>query len=127
MNNRRIMVVDDEVSICEMMKRAFTGSGFEVETAGSAEKAIELIKSYKYLVFFLDLNLPGMNGIELCRSIRKDNPLTITYAVTGYARIFEAFDCRDAGFEDYFTKPVAIKTLLQAAENAFQKLERWGT
>ena len=125
MNNSRILVVDDEALICEMMKWAFTNAGYDVQTAESAEKALELIKTYKYMVFFLDLNLPGMNGIELCRYIRKNNPLTIAYAVTGYASTFEVFECREAGFEDYFTKPAEMKTLFNAAEQAFQKLARW--
>jgi CheY-like chemotaxis protein len=125
MNNRRVLVVDDEDLIRDMMTRAFTRAGYEIQVAESAEEALNLIKTYKYLVYFLDLNLPGMSGIELCRHIRKDNPLTITYAVTGYATTFEVFDCREAGFEDYFTKPVEMKTLLQAAEHAFQKLSRW--
>jgi len=122
---KHILLVDDEVAVLKMMTRAFTRAGYEVETAESAEKAMELIKTYKYMVFFLDLNLPGMNGIDLCRRIRKDNPLTILYAVTGFATTFEVFDCRQAGFEDYFTKPVELKKLLEAAEQAFQKLARW--
>jgi CheY-like chemotaxis protein len=121
----RILVVDDEAPIRSMMTLAFTRAGYEVQVAESAEEALDLIKSYKYLVFFLDLNLPGMNGIELCRRIRKDNPLAIVYAVTGFATTFEVFECRAAGFEDYFTKPVEMKTLVQAAEHAFQKLARW--
>ncbi len=122
---KHVLLVDDEVPILKMMTRAFTRAGYEVETAESAEDAMELIKTYKYMVFFLDLNLPGMNGIDLCRQIRKDNPLTILYAVTGFATTFEVFDCRQAGFEDYFTKPVELKKLLEAAEQAFQKLARW--
>jgi CheY-like chemotaxis protein len=122
---KRILVVDDEEAIRTMMTRAFTKAGYEVQTAASAEEALDLIKTYKYLVFFLDLNLPGMNGIDLCRLIRKDNPLTIAYAITGYASTFEVFECRDAGFEDYFTKPVELKKLVEAAEQAFLKLSRW--
>jgi DNA-binding response OmpR family regulator len=122
---KRILLVDDEVAVLKMMTKAFTRAGYEVETAESAEEAMELIKTYKYMVFFLDLNLPGMNGIDLCRRIRKNNPLTILYAVTGFATTFEVFDCRQAGFEDYFTKPVELKKLLEAAEQAFQKLARW--
>jgi DNA-binding response OmpR family regulator len=122
---KRILLVDDEVTVLKMMTKAFTRAGYEVETAESAEEAMELIKTYKYMVFFLDLNLPGMNGIDLCRRIRKNNPLTILYAVTGFATTFEVFDCRQAGFEDYFTKPVELKKLLEAAEQAFQKLARW--
>ncbi len=122
---KHILLVDDEVPVLKMMTRAFTRAGYEVETAESAEEAMELTKTYKYMVFFLDLNLPGTNGIDLCRRIRKDNPLTILYAVTGFATTFEVFDCRQAGFEDYFTKPVELKKLLEAAEQAFQKLARW--
>lgn len=122
---KHILLVDDEVAVLKMMTKAFTRAGYEVETAASAEEAMELIKTYKYMVFFLDLNLPGMNGIDLCRRIRKNNPLTILYAVTGFATTFEVFDCRQAGFEDYFTKPVELKKLLEAAEQAFQKLARW--
>ncbi len=122
---KNILIVDDEVQILKMMTQAFNRAGYEVQTAESAEEALDLIKTYKYLVFFLDLNLPGMNGIELCRRIRKDNPLTILYAVTGFASTFEVFDSRQAGFEDYFTKPVELKKLLEAAEQAFKKLARW--
>jgi DNA-binding response OmpR family regulator len=122
---KRILVVDDEAAISKLMARALTKAGYEVQTALSAEEALELIKTYKYMVFFLDLKLPKMNGIELCRLIRKNNPLTICYAVTGYASTFEVFDCREAGFEDYFTKPVNIKKILEAADHAFGKQSHW--
>ncbi len=121
----RILVVDDEVAIGKLMARALTKAGFEVQTATSAEEALEIIKTYKYMVFFLDLKLPKMNGIELCRIIRKNNPLTICYAVTGYASTFEVFDCREAGFEDYFTKPIKIQEIQGAADQAFKKQACW--
>ena len=63
---KRILVVDDEAAVSKMMARALTKIGYEVQTAASAEEALELIKKYKYMVCFLDLNLPKMNGIELC-------------------------------------------------------------
>jgi CheY-like chemotaxis protein len=125
MTEKRILVVDDEVPMAKLMARALTKAGYDVQTAASAEEALELIKSYKYMVFFLDLKLPKMNGMELCRIIRKDNPLTIAYAVTGYAGTFEVFDCREAGFEDYFTKPIKLPKLLAAAEDAFKKQASW--
>ena len=120
-----ILVVDDEAAFREMMARVLTKIGYEVHTAASAEEALEMIKTSKYMVCFLDLKLPKMNGIELCRIIRKDNPLTICYAVTGYASTFEVFDCREAGFEDYFTKPVNLKKILEAADHAFGKQAHW--
>lgn len=125
MDSKRILVVDDEKQLRELFKEAFSRAGYEVQTAGSAEEALEIVQKTPFWVLFLDLNLPGMNGIDLCRQIRKDFPMAILYAVTGYASIFELADCRDAGFEDYFTKPVNLKDLIKAANHAFQKIEKW--
>jgi CheY-like chemotaxis protein len=125
MDNRKILVVDDEKQICDMYEQVFTKAGYEVKTAESAEEALEILRQEKYWVMFFDLNLPGMNGIDLCRKIRKNYPMAIPYAVTGYVSLFELSDCRDAGFEDYFTKPVDLSELLEAAEYAFKKLARW--
>ncbi len=66
-----------------------------------------------------------MNGIELCKQIRKDKPKAIIHAVTGYASHFEVSACREVCFDDYFTKPVNLELLLKAAKNAFEKIERW--
>ena len=74
---------------------------------------------------FFDLNLPEMDGIELCKEIKKDMPMSIIYAITGYTSLFELSNCREAGFEDYFKKPVNIKTLVKIAADSFEKLERW--
>lgn len=120
-----IMVVDDESAIRELFSEALTSAGYTVVTAGSAEEALDRIEKIPYWVYFLDLKLPGMNGLELCKQIRKRLPMAIAYAVTGYVSLFELSECRDAGFEDYFTKPVKLTDLLEAAENAFKKLERW--
>jgi DNA-binding NtrC family response regulator len=118
---KRILVVDDEAPIAEMMARALTKAGYNVETASSAKEALELISLNKYFVFFLDLNIPQMNGIELCRLIRKDNPLSIAYAISGYTTAFREFDYQEAGFADYFIKPIKLQRLLSAAEDAFRK------
>lgn len=125
MCKKRILVVDDEQKIREMYSQAFLRAGYTVQTVESAEAALEILENEQYEVMFLDLNLTGMNGIELCRLIRKDWPMAICYAVTGYASLFELSDCRDAGFEDYFIKPASLSDLLDAAAHAFKKIERW--
>ncbi|MCP3951830.1 MAG: response regulator [Desulfobacterales bacterium] len=122
---KKILVVDDEQQIRDMYSEAFSKAGYTVQTAESAEEALEILEKKRFWVMFLDLNLPGMNGVELCRQIRKAYDMTIAYAVTGYASLFELSDCRAAGFEDYFTKPASLVDLLEAAEHAFKKLERW--
>ncbi len=120
-----IMVVDDESAIRELFSEALTSKGYTVVTAGDAEEALDMVEKTPYWVYFLDLKLPGMNGLELCRQIRNRFPMAIAYAVTGYVSLFELSECRDAGFEDYFTKPVKMDDLFDAAGHAFKKLERW--
>lgn len=121
----KILVVDDEQMILGLMKNAFGKEGYEVYTAESAEKALEILQEENIQVMFLDLKMPGMDGVELCREIRKDRPMAIIYALTGYTSLFELSDCREAGFDDYFTKPANLEILFKTTQDAFEKLERW--
>ncbi len=123
--DKNILVVDDEEAIRGVFEQAFQKAGYIVHCAESAEEALEVLKQDNIQVMFLDLNLPGMNGTDLCKQIRKDKPIAIIHAVTGYTSLFELTDCREAGFDDYFTKPVDLKSLYKAAEDAFEKLDRW--
>ncbi len=123
--NKKILVVDDEKMIRNMLEKALTREGYDVVCSGSGEDALEILKKETINVMFLDLKLPGMNGLELCRKIRAKYPLSVLYAITGYVLLFELSDSREAGFEDYFTKPVDLKTIFRAAAEAFEKVERW--
>ncbi|HKL01430.1 MAG TPA: response regulator [Desulfotignum sp.] len=125
MAEKKILVVDDEQAIISLLEQAFSRKGYEVRSALDAETALEMLENETIYVMFFDLNLPGMNGIELCREIKKRRPVSVIYAITGYASLFELADCRDAGFEDYFKKPVNLSTLMDRAASAFEKIERW--
>jgi CheY-like chemotaxis protein len=121
----KILVVDDEQVIGDILKKAFSKVGYTALCAQSSEEALDILKHENIKVMFLDLHLPGMNGVELCRLIRKNNPIACIFAMTGYVHMFELLECRQAGFDDYFTKPVNLQVLFAAAKEAFQKLERW--
>ena len=125
MLDKKILVVDDEKAITNLLKQAFSRAGYDVRTAESAENALDILENENIHVMFFDLNLPQMNGIELCKVVKKNMPMTVIYAITGYASLFELADCREAGFEDYFKKPVNISTLLEKAASAFEKIDRW--
>ncbi len=122
---KKILIVDDEKAILNLLKQVFLRAGFVAVPAESAEEALKVLEQEEIYVMFLDLKLPGMNGIELCRRIKKERPMAIVFAVTGYASLFELANCRAAGFEDYFKKPADIKTLVKVANDAFERLERW--
>ena len=122
---RKILIVDDEEDIRSIFEKAFSRKGYVVRSSTNAEEALEILKQDTINVMFLDLMLPEMNGVELCKEIRKTNPMAVIYAVTGYASLFEVVDCRDAGFDDYFSKPIDLEMLFKAAQDAFEKLDRW--
>lgn len=125
MAKTKLLVVDDEESIRDVLQQLFKRSGYTVRLAESGEEGLQIALKENIHVIFLDLNLPGMNGIELCRKIRQERPMAIIHAVTGYPSIFELSDCREAGFDDYFTKPVNLAWLSRATQIAFEKIERW--
>ena len=108
---KRILIVEDEPVTRTMFVELFEMEGYEVLSAESSEEALELLADEPCLVMFLDLNLPGMNGVDLCKNIKADFPMAICHAITGYTSLFELADCLEAGFSDYFTKPADIKLL----------------
>jgi CheY-like chemotaxis protein len=119
------MIVDDDVSIRDLFLSAFSEAGYSVHLAENGEQALHILKQQEIDLIFLDLKLFGMNGIELCRQIKKDKPVSIIYAITGWTGLFEVEECREAGFDDYFTKPFQLDVLFRAVEDAFEKLDRW--
>jgi len=125
MDGKRILIVDDEVLILDTLKEAFGLAGYTVLTAESAEDALNILKDESIMVMFLDIKLPGMSGVELCKKIRIENQIGIIHAFTGYSNLYGLLECRAAGFDDFFIKPIKINILLKAAQEAFEKLERW--
>ena len=121
MKNKKILVVDDEEAIRKLFVTALTHKGYTVFCAESGEQALEVLDKETIRVMFLDLNLPGMSGVDLCKKVIKKTPETIAYAVTGYASNYKSSECKKAGFEDYFSKPVPLQTLFDAAQSAFKK------
>ena len=125
MENKKILIVDDEPSILRLLSQLFTKAGYNVSTAEKAQDALKIIEEGNIMVMFFDLNMPVMNGMELCKKVKSLKPMSIIYAITGYASLFELSECLDVGFEDYFKKPVNVSTLLKTAESAFEKVNRW--
>jgi CheY-like chemotaxis protein len=122
---RKMLVVDDERSIRELFQSTFSEAGYEVYLAEKGEQALLILEQNDIDLIFLDLKLFGMNGIELCRQIKRSKPISIIYAITGWSGLFEVEECREAGFDDYFTKPVSLDLLMRAVEEAFAKMDRW--
>jgi CheY-like chemotaxis protein len=122
---KNVLIVDDDVTVRDMFDDVFSDAGYSISLATNGEEALRILNEEKIMVMFLDLKLFGMDGIELCRQIRRTNHMAIIYAITGWAGLFEIEECREAGFDDFFVKPVKINQMLDAVEEAFKKLDRW--
>lgn len=125
MDEKKILIVDDEVSILALLEEAFSIAGYTVRIAENADEALNILKDETIMVMFLDLKLPGMSGIDLCVKIREIDQISIVHGFTGYSTYYGLLECRTAGFDDFFVKPVEIDVLLKAAADAFEKLKRW--
>jgi DNA-binding response OmpR family regulator len=124
MNERKILVVDDEAPIREMLAKAFGKAGYAVRAVSNGEEALEAFSQKFFPLVYLDLGLETMTGFELCERLREDHPQLVIYALTGYASLFESNEFRDAGFNDFFCKPIKLDALYKSADDAFEKLDR---
>ncbi|MFC1828495.1 response regulator [Thermodesulfobacteriota bacterium] len=126
MGYKKILVVDDDEMVRTLLEETLLQDGYDVRTAMNAEESMKILRQENIMVMFLDLVLPDMNGTKLCRQIRKENPVGIIYAFTGHIDLFNVLELREAGFDDFFSKPFRIDEVLEEARMAFEKLEKWG-
>jgi two-component system secretion sensor histidine kinase SsrA len=120
---KRILVVDDEELIRDLFGNALCKAGFNVTTAGSSEEALVIMHDNRFHLVFLDLNLPGMDGIKCCKIIREKDLADKCIAVTGYVSVFNYNKCKKAGFDGFLKKPVKTQLLISAAETELSKID----
>ncbi len=100
-----IMIVDDEEIIRESLFHWFKKYGHPVETASSALKALERLEKHPFQLLFVDIKMPGMDGIELLEKIKQEYPDTIVVIITAYGSIESAVKAMRIGAHDYLLKP----------------------
>ena len=106
----RILAVEDDERIRSAVKLALEDEGWTVEAAGSGEEALDLFGREPCDVVLIDIMLPGMDGFELCRSVRRTSDVPIVM-VTARADTHDVVAGLEAGADDYLTKPFAPKEL----------------
>ena len=107
----RILVVDDEIEIVRALQRSLVAYGFEVFTAGSGEEALEEIASHRPDLMLLDLGLPGMSGLEVCKKVREQSNLPIIILSVKDAER-DKVQALDLGADDYVSKPFGMNEVL---------------
>jgi two-component system, NtrC family, response regulator HydG len=113
-----VLVVDDDPDICHNLSDILTDLGYEVDTATDGPSAIEKVRARPYDVALLDLKMPGMDGLELYREIKRLRASTVAMIVTAYATAATAEQALGAGAWHVLSKPVDFDRLLPLVEAA---------
>jgi putative nucleotidyltransferase with HDIG domain len=112
----KILVVDDEPKICHLIKELLKREGYKTDTSLSGIEALQMMKNYNYQMLLTDLKMPGIDGLELIRRAKRENPEIRTIMVTGYATVETAVQSLRHGVDDYITKPFNIFELRKAVK-----------
>ncbi len=112
MEERKILVVEDEKKIADTLHMGLTENGFYVEVAYDGKIGYQLLTSHKFDLVILDINLPGMNGYDLCKAIRYRNQHMFVIMLTSMSALENKIEGYDAGADDYIVKPFEFRELL---------------
>jgi len=111
MNSANILVIDDEPQIRRVLRSTLTFRGYELVEGSTGEEGLELARKFKPDLILLDVNLPGMSGVETCRELRRFTAAPIIMLTVRSAERDKVV-ALDAGADDYVTKPFGIEELL---------------
>jgi two-component system, OmpR family, KDP operon response regulator KdpE len=109
--NSKILIVDDEPSIRRALRTTLRELGFEVVEAARGEEAVSLARTVRFAAILLDINMPGMGGVEACRRIRQFAPKLSILMLTVRDSEDDKVEALEAGADDYITKPFALREL----------------
>jgi len=122
-NRRKILVVDDEITVCKSICQAIESEEYEVDSALSGEEALEKEKDKGFDLVITDLMMPGISGLDLLISLKGKSPDVIVIMVTGYPTIKTAVQSIKIGAFDYIPKPFTPAELRSLVSRAFKKIE----
>jgi two-component system response regulator HydG len=116
----RVLVVDDDQSMCETLELVLGKHGFEVRSTTEAAQVLDVVSGAEVDVILTDLNMKGMNGLELCERIVANRPDVPVIVITAFGSMETAVAAIRAGAYDFITKPPEIDALVVALERAVQ-------
>jgi DNA-binding NtrC family response regulator len=132
MGGAKILIIDDEMIMRESLSAWLERDGYTIETGGSGEEAIEILKEKKFDILLLDIKMEGMSGLEVLKKVKEGDPDLAVIMITAYGSISTAIEALKSGAHEYLLKPfdpnelgVVIEKILQQQarerENIFLK------
>jgi two-component system, OmpR family, KDP operon response regulator KdpE len=116
------LVVDDESSFRRVLRTSLATSGFAIEEARSGEEAVAILAQFAFDLVLLDVNMPGIGGVEACREIRAHLPKIGIVMVTVQDGESEMVKALEAGADDYITKPIRFRELVARLRAVLRRL-----
>jgi len=123
MSKKPILIVEDNPINLKLVQVLLSKEGYEVKVATDAEEALIILKDFHPVIILMDIQLPGMNGLQLTRMLKK-NPLTkdiLILALTAYAMKGDEEKALSAGCDNYITKPIDIRNLVNMVAQYVKK------
>lgn len=118
---KRILVVDDEEKFVDYLFKRLINRGYDVVISLNGEDAIEKVKAQNFDVVVLDVLMPGIDGIDTLREIKKIKPLTEVIMLTGHASVESGIEGMKLGAYDYLMKPCETEELVSKINKAYEK------
>jgi len=122
----KVLVVDDEAAIRRALHSSLTPLGFQVEEASGADRAVSLLRRQRYDAVLLDINMPGVGGIDACRALRRLSPRLPILMLTVRDCADDKIEAFDAGADDYVTKPFHVGELIARIRAAVRRSQEDG-
>lgn len=117
----RVLVIDDDEFVLELLDEFLTDNGYDVSTAGSGEVAVESIKTKNTDIALVDFKLPGMDGLETIRRINEISPDTVTIIMTGFPTLDSSVSAIRLGASDYILKPFKLNEVSLSLRKAVKE------
>jgi DNA-binding NtrC family response regulator len=121
MEEIKVLMVDDEADFRDTIVKRLLKRQLQVSGAESGEKALEMMAAQTFDVVVLDVKMPGLDGIETLREIKKRNPFTEVILLTGHASMESGIEGMKLGAFDFVMKPAAIDELMEKIRQAYEK------
>src|SRR6476619_7686851 len=119
---QRILIVEDEPAIAEAVEYALKAEGFEVEAVDDGNSALEQARARPYDLLVLDLMLPGLSGVEVCRRLRDESPVPILMLTAKDGELDRVLGL-EVGADDYVTKPFSVPELVARVRAILRRRE----
>src|SRR3989344_8901105 len=122
----RILVIEDEYKIANSIKKGLEQEGFAVDAFYDGIKGYDMASSEEYDVILLDIMLPGLNGVEICKKLREEKNYTPILMLTAKGSITDKVEGLNSGADDYVVKPFAFEELLARVKALIRRPTKGG-